>query len=181
MFMMEGVESRRLMSGAVLEGRELKITGTEQADVINVWLNRTATRVISSINGAESSVPARRVREIDVEALGGDDVVTLWANLTASGDIDAGAGNDIVHGGSGNDDIDGGLGNDTLYGNAGRDDLDGEEGNDRVVGGSGRDTIEGGLGVDALIGGSGGDLFDIDDDASEIVDFVTGVDRRANT
>lgn len=177
MLHIEGVESRRLFS-VVLDGRELEITGTESADVINVWLNRFGTRVITSINGEESSVPARRVRSIEIDALGGDDVVTVWETLTADTDIDAGAGNDIVHGGSGNDDIDGGPGNDTLYGHAGRDELEGGEGSDRILGASGRDTLEGGPGQDVLIGGSGGDAFDERDSASEIVDFVPGVDRR---
>lgn len=55
-------------------------------------------------------------------------------------DIDALAGNDIVHGDSNNNTIFGNTGNDTLYGAGGDDNLDGGEGADTLVGGDGNDT-----------------------------------------
>ena len=195
MLHIEQVESRRLLS-ATLNGRELEIVGTAGDDVVTVWVNKAATRVIVQDNGVESSFRASRVRALEIDTFAGNDLITLGENLFLGGDIDAGAGNDTVFGGSGNDDIDGGDGDDVLYGNAGNDEIDGDAGNDalygglgnddleggtgtdRLLGGSGRDTLEGGQGVDQLVGGSGSDAFDLDDDASELVDFVTGVDRR---
>lgn len=97
--------------------------------------------------------------------------------------IDAGAGNDIVHGGDLGNNIFGGEGNDTLYGGVlddwllggdGDDDLyagasagatggngnylNGGAGNDDLFGAEGSDWLEGGDGVDVLAGAGGDDI-----------------------
>lgn len=172
----ETMESRRLLS-AVIDNRELEITGTNASNTINVWLNRAGTRYVVAIDGRESSFTVNAVRAIDVRGLGGDDRVTIAANVRIAADLEGNSGNDLLIGGSGNDDIYGGAGRDTLIGNAGNDSLDGGSGNDRLEGGIGADELDGGLGTDVLIGGTGADLFDDEDLASERRDFRSGLDR----
>lgn len=61
-----------------------------------------------------------------------------------------GSGNDILHGGEGDDILLGGGGNDILNGGLG---------DDILYGGTGNDTLTGGKGDDILTGGSGSDTF----------------------
>jgi Ca2+-binding RTX toxin-like protein len=56
------------------------------------------------------------------------------------GGVYAGAGDDHVTGGSGNDSLNGQVGNDSLFGGAGNDSFDASEGNDLLFGGTGNDT-----------------------------------------
>ncbi len=102
-----------------------------------------------------------------------DDVITTNANpaFEQSSDINfdvvnAGAGDDIVRTGVGNDEVFGGEGNDTIragggldfaFGGEGNDKLIGEGGNDRLFGGEGNDKVYGGVGNDRLDGGEGND------------------------
>jgi len=66
---------------------------------------------------------------------------------------------DIVRAGAGDDTVSGGVGNDVLYGEAGRDRLDGGAGNDTLHGEAGSDRLDGGAGNDALNGGTGNDTY----------------------
>jgi Ca2+-binding RTX toxin-like protein len=105
-------------------------------------------------------------------------------SIAIAATIDAGAGDDVVHGGDMGNNVFGGEGNDTLYGgrlddwlfgDAGNDTLDagsatanslggdgnyldGGDGNDILLGREGSDWLEGGDGVDTLEGGDGGDI-----------------------
>jgi len=92
------------------------------------------------------------------DALAGDD----WVILPDEGVVDAGnpwdygrtfsagAGNDVILGGDGDDIISGGDGNDWLFG---------ADGDDRLVGSAGNDILAGGDGSDKLTGSSGKDIF----------------------
>jgi len=67
-----------------------------------------------------------------------------WLILPARGigyDIHAGEGDNIVHGGAGNDFITSGNGNNELYGGAGNDTLQGGSGSNKFFGGTGKDTV----------------------------------------
>ena len=76
-----------------------------------------------------------------------------------------GAGNDVGHGGDGNDGdtaqtgvgIQGQDGDDAIYGDAGNDHVSGGAGNDQVYGGDGNDTLDGGDGNDYVDLGPGDD------------------------
>ena len=82
--------------------------------------------------------------------------------------VEAGDGNDILHGGGGkdrlfgddgDDDISGEAGNDKLFGGAGDDTLSGQQGADRIFAGGGADTVIGGNGRDTAWLGAGDDLW----------------------
>src|SRR5262249_25530595 len=97
----------------------------------------------------------------------------IWA-MDFSAYVDAGGGNDTIHGSSGGDTLVGGAGDDTLYGRGGADILFGGIGNDTLIGDdpddlgfhaddmlygdAGDDTLEGGVGNDLLDGGGDVDV-----------------------
>ena len=91
-------------------------------------------------------------------ALGGNDTVTLPANVTeaaaagfnTSMTFSGGDGNDVVTGGTLGDRVSGGNGNDLMRGGAGNDSLNGDSNADTLSGGSGNDTLNGGSSNDAL-------------------------------
>ena len=82
--------------------------------------------------------------------------------LSGQGIAQAGDGNDIVYGGTGNDTLRGDAGDDLLYGGAGNDTLHGGVGSDILLGGAGHDVLYGGVGNDILSGGDGADKFFFD-------------------
>ncbi|MEM7546027.1 MAG: calcium-binding protein [Pseudomonadota bacterium] len=130
----------------------------------------------------------------DIQAGSGDDFV-----VGSRGDdrISGGKGNDDIKGGSDNDHIRGGRGADDLRANGGHDTVKGGDGDDRLAGGQGEDLLIGGKGDDNLMGGGGDDIlrggvgddvltggggadrfvFDANDGASTITDFMNGQDR----
>ncbi len=108
------------------------------------------------------------VSSLRIEALGGDDSITL-RGLTMRTTADGGDGNDCIdasavtacgvtlYGGAGNDWLTGGAGDDRIDGGSGDDQLSGGCGNDVLVGGKGKDCLYGGDGNDLLDGGSEND------------------------
>jgi Ca2+-binding RTX toxin-like protein len=71
--------------------------------------------------------------------------------------IDAGAGNDSVLGGDGNDRVWAGAGDDSVDTGPGFDRVRGRRGDDTINGGDGFDVLHGGLGADTINGGPGND------------------------
>ncbi len=71
--------------------------------------------------------------------------------------FDAGAGNDTVRGGGGDDQLSGGGDGDFIVGGSGDDTVNGDAGNDELYGGTGDDVVNGGLGSDTVVGQDGND------------------------
>ncbi len=159
---LEDLQTRTLPS-ATLAGGVLTITGTEGRDVIVVRESHGAIAVrgvkIDDAGAMMRSVPAGEVEHINVVALGGNDRIDL-RGVSVGADVDAGAGKDVIYGGTGNDYLRGGDGNDALYGGVGDDSVDGGNGNDKLDGGVGDDTLSGDDGTDTLVGGAGADSLD---------------------
>ncbi|TAH37660.1 MAG: calcium-binding protein [Alphaproteobacteria bacterium] len=109
-------------------------------------------------------------------ALSGNDHVimadTLAAAAAAGYDptrvFDAGAGDDVIIGGSLDDIITGNSGNDQLFGNAGDDQLAGDDGDDLISGGAGNDFLFGGMGNDTITGDDGNDYIEGNEGADNI-------------
>ena len=78
-------------------------------------------------------------------------------NTNIPSTVYAGAGDDVIRGGSAGEYIDGGAGNDKIYGRGGNDTLVGQVGDDVIYGGKGADTVQGGAGHDRIYGGDGAD------------------------
>ena len=129
----------------------------------------TVTVTTSSPNYAPATYSTNTFSTVYVQTLSGNDTITAGAGFSLPLWVDAGAGNDLVRGGQGNNYIEGGSGNDTLYGGPKDDELVGLDGNDLLdgggnddllYGGSGNDTLDGGSGSDTLDGGAGNDWLD---------------------
>jgi Ca2+-binding RTX toxin-like protein len=109
-----------------LSGRVLTVTGDDAANTIAI--NQTATAVTVTVgSAAPRSFAAADLDRIDVNALGGNDVVTV----TGSGKKTT-----RLNGGAGNDRLTGGAGSDIFYCGASKD------GNDTMVGGGGTDRAD---------------------------------------
>ncbi|MFD3705309.1 hypothetical protein ACFWUP_19390 [Nocardia sp. NPDC058658] len=130
--------------GVVMNGTELRMTGSDFSDDIEIRAEGNALVVVSRsakiFNGSDSG--CTRVNDSSVRCVG---AATLSVQL--------GLGNDrflnntnrpgVISGNVGVDDITGGAGDDTLSGGNGNDTLDGA---------GGRDTVTGGNNIDKCIG-----------------------------
>jgi Ca2+-binding RTX toxin-like protein len=134
----------------------------ELIDTIDATSNTMSTYTYDVQGGTGDGSNTLRFEELGTEDYRATaiDNVRMYELDGGGGDtIDAGAGDDVVYGGSGNDDLRGGDGDDTLYGGDGNDDLRGGDGNDTLYGGDGNDQLRGGAGDDTLFGGEGNDEF----------------------
>ncbi len=159
----------------VNETDEYRVRGTTLTDTITIGLDpgdgSGAPIVFVNVNGVATQISHQGIEVAGVEALGGNDTVTVQfgANAAMQVNIDGGDGDDLLdastfqddatlRGGAGNDTLLGGLGNDLLYGDAGDDVLNGGDGLDSLNGGADNDTLTGGQGEDSLNGDEGNDL-----------------------
>ena len=115
------------------------------------------------------------IESLDVNSLGGDDLVVGNAGLAGLIllDLDGGDGKDELRGGDGDDKIFGGADGDTLIGGPGDDQVFGQDGDDVsfVNDGDGSDLIEGGEGFDRLfVNGAllAGDDFSIEPNGARV-------------
>ena len=156
----EALAGRVLLSTS-LAGSVLTIDGTEGNDRIVVAANKRFINILTVGNNADvKSFALSAVTSIHVNALGGDDKVIIDSSLDPMQYdcfVDAGAGNDSVYTGAGDDTVIGGDGNDKIYTNYGYDSIDGGNGRDLIDAGIGNDTINGGAHNDILVGGVGND------------------------
>lgn len=148
--MFESLE-RRVLFAASLNGSMLRVVGTDADDVIT--FERGDGTLTVNINGEQTQFDARRLRFLDVDALGGDDVVLL-GRMTLRTQVNGGAGDDTLSGGHGGDFLDGGEGADFIEGLVGDDwinpGLATEWGDDFPPDGD-ADTISGGRGIDSVV------------------------------
>jgi Ca2+-binding RTX toxin-like protein len=185
---LESLDSR-ILPAVTLNSGVLAIVATEQSDVIDVRLLATdTTKLAVSLNNQTHTFNVADVTSLNIDARGGNDVVTVGADVavnatvkggqgndhltvlgTKSNVVLAGAGNDrvvggigvdIVVGGNGNDNIQGGAGADFLFGGNGNDLIDGGADADFIFGRNGSDTLLGGLGADVIVGGNSSDTID---------------------
>lgn len=131
-------------------------------DKVNVSQRRVGSSDVLDVdvNGQKFQITLAPGQELGIRTGDGNDVITAANNVTVNMDVRAGAGNDTVTTGQGNDRVDGGLGNDTIKTNGGRDDVFGNSGNDTIDAGDGHDQVHGGDGNDTIRGGRGRDYLD---------------------
>lgn len=126
-----GVYSMQFEAGAVFLGDGI-VNGTTGNDVID-------TSYVGDLNGD-------RIDANDATGYAGTTGQADYVLAGAGNDIvSSGLGNDQVYGGTGNDVVNAGVGNDTVYGDSENDSLDGGSGNDLIYGGTGDDTLTGGV------------------------------------
>jgi Ca2+-binding RTX toxin-like protein len=108
--------------------------------------------------GIAADCDARGDQVLRIDLGDGNDILEAWElPRRVSLVVDAGSGENLVEGGSGDDRITGGADRDTLYGGPGDDLVVGGDGNDYVRGHSGDDVVKGGEGLNFIIGDGGDD------------------------
>ncbi len=129
---------------------ELFVIGTANADNITVTSGPAAGTFTVSINGNTRNFNYANVGAVEIQALGGNDSVTVSdPNVFVQ-----------IHGNGGNDTLLGGNGGANLYG---------DEGNDSLVGGTFDDYLNGGAGADVMKGGAGNDTVDYSDRTANLM------------
>ena len=117
---------------------------------------------VVQISTGERADRVRVVGSVPTEVdAGADNDVVLGG--TAGDEFFGGDGEDVLRGSGGNDALQGLYQNDRLSGGSGNDVLYGDDGRDRLAGGRGRDSLDGGPQNDVLTGGSGDDELAGDD------------------
>ncbi|MDB5326433.1 MAG: Alkaline phosphatase [Phycisphaerales bacterium] len=158
-FDLQQLESRMLMAGdpltTLVSGGILRVTGTAGEDAISVSRSGTSWTVR---NGSWSTVLTAAVTKVWVNAMAGNDSVTLDGGIAVPATLIGDLGNDTLIGTGAADSLSGGVGNDSLVGGDGADILTGDAGMDTLVGGGGANKLYGGLDNDLLTAGSGNDL-----------------------
>jgi len=183
MNMIEGLESRRLLSTS-LSGGVVSVNGGSGVD--NVAVSVSGSNLVVKENGATKTFALSGVKQIKVSGNAGNDVIALAANVTVRALLDGGLGDDKLTGGTasdtllggdGSDSLDAGPGdgNDSLYGGNGNDTLLGRSGNDRLEGGAGNDSLNSGIGNDTVLAGDGADNV-IGDEGFDTIDGGAGND-----
>ncbi len=145
------------------------VTGTNGIDSFIIGQSGKDLTVTVGTKGTLTITHPRAAMSVVVNALGGDDLITVGnidTVLPLSLSVEGGDGKDVVTaknaligrnrlalvGNNGNDTLVGSKGSDTLRGGAGNDNLRGEDGNDLLLGGLGVDVINGQAGNDTLFG-----------------------------
>ena len=152
---LEALELRRHLDATLVNGT-LNVTGTDAADAFTI--NLVNDQIVFE-NGDESPFDADAVTSIVIDALGGNDTITVNVNRPTT--IRGGAGDDTINGGDGADSVIGQTGADTARLGNGDDTFqwDPGDGDDVVDGQDGSDTL--------LFNGSGGDeLFTVNPGAA---------------
>jgi Ca2+-binding RTX toxin-like protein len=147
------------------------LAGGSASNTIHVWLTSDGrSYVIDSIvplevggevctnpeaNPNELVCAAPPIAGFEMNADGGDDMVTVARAVKIPVTVRGGTGRDTLSGGSGPDKLIGGPGPDRLIGGPGDDVLIGGSDSDVLIGGNGDDTLLSGPGFDFTRGGSG--------------------------
>ncbi|MGE3806028.1 MAG: heme-binding protein [Gemmataceae bacterium] len=127
----ECLESRTLLDAtATLAGNVLNIVGGPNRDHIAVLLDQTTNELVvfDSVNEV-FRVASAAVTTININGLGGNDLLRIDANITQTANLFGGAGKDTLVAGAGTTNLSGGTENDTLYSGPGGNILDGDGGN----------------------------------------------------
>jgi Ca2+-binding RTX toxin-like protein len=138
----------RVLLAAGLNNGLLTVTGTNDADTILII--EADDQIVVEVSGAQTAFDEDDVQEISIDALGGDDTITV--NVDRPTSILGGAGNDTITGSDGGDD--------NVFGNQGADTFFGRGGDDLFVWnpGDGNDVIDGNDDDDThVFNGSGAD------------------------
>ena len=139
----------------------LTLTGTAGADDVRIKTPRgDDTQIIVVVNSETVAYNVADIDQILINALEGNDRVSVHGNVSIGMTVNGGAGDDNIQTGGGNDSVIGGDGNDMIDTGAGNDTVDAGLGNDNVRAGAGDDSVLGGDGNDQISGGAGNDLLD---------------------
>jgi hypothetical protein len=186
----EPLEDRRLLSSVSLSNGVLQLVGNSGSANEMVVQRSGSSNLYAYVNNVNKKVPLSSVKSVKFTGGSKADDIFLASDLKLNAEVKAGAGDDTVRLGHGNDYVDGGdgddriwtrEGNDKAYGGNGDDDIAADLGDDYVDGGTGDDDLDGGGGNDVVLGGDdddslvgnvGGNTFcDVNTDADKAPEF----------
>ncbi|MCI0675664.1 MAG: hypothetical protein L0Y42_07815 [Phycisphaerales bacterium] len=137
------------------------VTATDAAETI--LISQVGDQIIVDINGGQTPFDADDVQAISIDALGGDDIITVNVNRPTT--ILGGVGNDTITGSDG--------GADLAVGQQGADTFSGRGGDDSFVWnpGDGNDLIDGDDGNDTHIfnGSAAAEIIDIEPNGPRVL------------
>ncbi|HET6246193.1 MAG TPA: hypothetical protein VFE47_00695 [Tepidisphaeraceae bacterium] len=149
--MIEGLESRQMLSASLTPHGLLMVKGTNHPDAITVTMDtQDPTEMDVTMNGVMKQFFAANVKSININGAGGNDSINVDPSVTSPASVQGAAGNDSLVAGAGADSLNGGAGNDSLTGGTGTDVLAGAAGNDTITCGAGNDMVNGGVGHDSV-------------------------------
>jgi len=134
---------------------QVVFTTTGQGDDVVRVSQRDDGTLDIDVNGEAYEVRLTERQELTIRTGDGNDVIEAAPNVTVNMVVDAGAGDDRIVTGMGDDRIQGGDGNDFIQTLGGRNDIDGGSGDDVIHGGDGANVIFGGRGNDEIHAGAG--------------------------
>ncbi|MGF1543331.1 MAG: beta strand repeat-containing protein [Parvularculaceae bacterium] len=189
----------------IVDGDDVAISGAAGADTIDLSQSAVAANVDLDVNAAGASTPGAESTQTgrltfaggadqaldDIENIVGTDFADVLFGNTENNVIDAGAGDDRVHGFGGADTLDGGEGVDIILLNqaggpvtidlaagtvgastiANFENANGGGFDDTLIGDDGANVLIGGGGADTLVGNGGDDTF-----VTDGVDAIDGGD-----
>jgi PKD repeat protein len=154
---LETLEDRRLLSSVTLTGGVLKVVGDPNSANDLVVQPAASGKIYVYANNVNKTF---RISDVDVvQFTGGSkgDGIFLASKLNLDAVVNAGAGDDDIRLGEGNDVVNAGDGDDKIWTRPGNDKAYGGNGDDRFLGDTGNDLFEGGPGDDTADGGEGND------------------------
>src|SRR6188768_3436824 len=98
--LIESLEDRRLLSASLLNG-VVTVTGTASNDTISI--SKTDVGLVTKVNGQTKLFKLAAVARAIVNALGGNDSISVASNVYKAVTINGGDGNDAMTGGAGTD------------------------------------------------------------------------------
>lgn len=171
--LVESLESRAYFSTYLSEG-VLHISETNASSVAVV---RTGSSLQVTINGAQSRLPAKTIKQLEIIAGSSSGVLidVSKAGIKSSITSNSTGGNDTIYGSSKSDTIMTSDGNDLIYSLGGDDVIRSQAGNDTINAGAGNDSIysasdaysdTNSTDTDVVIGGTGKDIAYVTDNSS---------------
>ncbi len=171
---LETLEGRQMMSATplvnvALQNGVLTInSSSNQGAHVVVNSSDNGNQVAVDVDGRHNTFRASQVKTFNITTGNASDYIYIDPGIDIPAKIHSGNGNDVIHGGAGNDSIVAGNGNDVIYGKGGdntiqvgdgNDTLMGDRGNDTLIAGNGNDSLVGGGGTDQISAGNGNDTF----------------------
>ena len=153
------LESRQLLAGVSLETinglNTVLIDGSNGSDTVEVTMDdgNLSVDFNGQLHTIQSDTEVERIRFL---GRSGHDTFINQTDISSA--IFGHNGNDVLHGGNGNNWIQGGNGNDQLFGGDRNDLIRGRAGNDYIDAGKRHDRVFAGGGNDTVIAGAGHDL-----------------------
>src|SRR5690554_6642299 len=149
-----------LVGGFSVSSDQVVFTTTGQGDDHVQVSQRDDGTLDIDVNGEIYEVRLTERQELTIRTGDGNDTIEAAPNVTVNMVVDAGAGDDHIVTGMGDDRIQAGDGNDFIQTIGGRNDIDGGSGDDTIHGGDGANVIYGGRGNDEIHAGSGFNYID---------------------